>query len=62
MPDVVDRMKEILAGIDPEKATLVLVANGDEGYEIFSRYDNAGTALVLMEAAQHSIRQADEQL
>ncbi len=52
-----ERMQEVLSGISPESTGLILVTNNMDGFEVFSRFDNKDTALILMEAAQQMLRQ-----
>jgi hypothetical protein len=54
-------MKEILDGVDPENAGMVLVvyADPDRGFEMFSRFDKVDGAIVLMTAASQLLRREE---
>ena len=57
-----ERLRELVESLTPGNTGLVLVTNMEsDGFEILSRYDHMATALLLMEAAQHTLRQAHEQ-
>lgn len=56
------RMSEVLSSISPATTSLVLVADHEhEGFEVFSRYSNVDTAMLLLSAAQAMLGRAESQ-